>query len=82
MTGNSSSVTVTLNEQLTELPEASIEMEVTVVVPTGKIDPDAEVEFTMAVQLSVVLTLKSTLAPFTPGSVVLLISAGHIITGD
>ena len=35
------SFTVTVNEQLAEFPDASSTLHVTVVVPFGKLDPDA-----------------------------------------
>ena len=42
MTGFSVSLTVTLNEQLAVLPEASVEVHITEVVPTGKVEPDGD----------------------------------------
>jgi hypothetical protein len=39
--GASVSLTVTVNEQLDMLPEASVTEQVTVVVPTGNVEPDA-----------------------------------------
>ena len=74
-------ITVTLNEQLAVLPEASVVTEFTVVVPTGKNDPDAGVETTFAEQLSFVLTLKFILVPQANGSVFTIISAGQLICG-
>ncbi len=41
MVGAWQSLTVTVNEQLPVLPEASVAMQVTVVVPFGKNEPDA-----------------------------------------
>ena len=41
ITGGSTSFTVTVNEQVAVLPEPSVALAVTVVVPTGKKDPDA-----------------------------------------
>ena len=75
------SVTVTLKEHVTELPPTSVAVDVTVVVPTGKNEPDAGTDTTFAEQLSVVLTLKFTTAPHAPGSTLALIKAGQIITG-
>ena len=63
ITGFSPSVTVTSNEQLTELPAASVAVEVTVVVPTAKNEPLAGEETTFAEQLSVAVTEKFTTAP-------------------
>jgi hypothetical protein len=39
--GGCVSFTVTVNEQLDEFPDASSTLQVTVVVPFGKVDPDA-----------------------------------------
>ena len=39
--GGSVSLTVTVNEQLLELLDASLTVQLTVVVPTGKDEPDA-----------------------------------------
>jgi len=54
------SVTVTENEQLELLPEASITEQVTVVVPTGKEDPEAGAQVTDPTpgQLSVAVGLE------------------------
>ena len=41
------SFTVTLNEQLVELPETSVAVNVTVVVPIGKAEPEAESNSTL-----------------------------------
>lgn len=40
--------TLTLNEQLAVLPEASVAVHVTVVVPTGKVAPDGGTQATVA----------------------------------
>ena len=53
---------VTVKVQLLELPEASVATLVTVVVPTGKVEPKGGVETTVTLpQLSVALTEKVTL---------------------
>ena len=53
-TGDSVSLTVTLNEQVSALPEASVAIQVTVVVPTGNTEPEAGLQDIEApVQLSV-----------------------------
>jgi hypothetical protein len=39
-TGTTVSLTVTVNEQLEELAAASLTVQVTVLVPSGKIEPD------------------------------------------
>jgi hypothetical protein len=49
--------TVTLKEQLDELPAPSVAVQVTVVVPSGKADPDAGVQTVVTPeQLSVAVT--------------------------
>jgi len=45
MTGPSVSLTVTLNVQEALLPAASVAVQVTVVVPTGKNDPEGGLQF-------------------------------------
>ena len=53
---------VTVNVQRFVFPEASVATLVTVVVPTGKVEPDGGVETTVTLpQLSVALTKKVTL---------------------
>ena len=45
--------TVTVNEQVAVLPDVSVAVQVTVVVPAGKLDPEGGVQITVAtVQLS------------------------------
>jgi hypothetical protein len=44
------SLTVTVNEQLLVLPDASVAVQVTVVVPFAKAVPDAGVHTTVAVE--------------------------------
>src|SRR5581483_2244700 len=44
--GGSTSLTVTLNVVLLALPQASVAIFVTMVVPTGKAEPDASTELT------------------------------------
>jgi hypothetical protein len=39
--GGCVSLTVTVNEHVAVLPEASVTVQVTVVVPTAKVEPDA-----------------------------------------
>jgi len=50
--GDSISVTVTVNEQLVELPDGSVADAVTVVVPIGNIDPDVVVDVIVRKSLS------------------------------
>ena len=53
-TGATESLTVTLNEQVSALPEASVAIQVTVVVPTGNTEPEAGLQvIEVAEQLSV-----------------------------
>jgi hypothetical protein len=52
--GAMTSLTVTVNVQVPVLPDASVAVQVTVVVPTGKLEPDAGAHMTVGVpQLSV-----------------------------
>ncbi len=69
ITGFSVSATVTVNEQVDVLPDASVAVLVTVVVPFGNVEPDAGLETTVTPgQLSVAVTLKLTTAEHFPGS--------------
>ncbi len=45
--GGSASLTVTVKLQLETLPELSVAVQVTVVVPTGKIDPGCGLQTTV-----------------------------------
>ena len=56
------SLTVTVNEQLLELFAASMTEQLTVVVPLGKVDPEAGVQFGVKLpsQLSVADAVKAT----------------------
>ena len=45
MTGACVSLTLTVNEQLDEFADASLTEQLTVVVPLGKVEPDAGVQF-------------------------------------
>jgi len=60
------SLTVTVNEQPDELPDASATEQCTVVVPTGKVEPDAGAQ---------------TGAP-TPGQLSLTAGAGYVTTAE
>ena len=61
--GGSSSLTVTVNEQLSLFPAASVATDLTVVVPLGNVEPDAGVETTVTPgQLSLAVTVKFTTA--------------------
>ena len=71
-------LTVIVKLHVDELPHASKAVLVTVVIPIGKVLPDAGLEMIMtAPQLSVAVTLKSTTLLHAP----LLIFDGHVITG-
>ena len=62
------SFTVTVNEQLAELPAASITEQFTVVVPFGKLDPEGGVQTGVPTpeQLSVAVAAKVTTAEHCP----------------
>ena len=81
-TGASVSLTVTLKVQVSALPEASVAIQVTGVVPTGKTEPEAGVQLIVAPgQLSLTLEEKFTTALHKPESLLTIISAGQIATG-
>jgi hypothetical protein len=76
------SLTVTVNEQLSSLPAASVATLLTVVTPLGNVDPDAGVEtIDRPGQLSVAATVKLTAVLHWPGSVFCVIFAGQVILG-
>ena len=75
-------MTVTVNEQLEEFPAASVATEFTVVVPIGKIEPEAGTDVTVAEQLSVEVTLKFTTALQAFASVFTEMFEGQLITGN
>jgi hypothetical protein len=52
------------------------------VFPTGNAEPDAGVETTVALQLSVAVTLKFTTLLQAPAATIVLIFDGQVITGD
>src|SRR6266511_2730256 len=79
--GGSVSLTVTVNEQLERLPAPSVAVQVTVVVPVGKNEPDAgaHTKLTGSGQLSVAVGAgKVTTAPHWPGSLSFTIWAGQL----
>jgi hypothetical protein len=82
MDGCSLSFTMTLKEHDEELPELSVDTEVTVVIPRGKKDPEAGVETTFVVQLSDELIKKVTIAPHAPKSEFTVIFPGQLINGN
>ena len=77
------SLIVTVNEQLAELPDESVTEQLTVVVPFGKVAPDAGLQTGVPtpVQLSVAVVLKVTIAWHCPVVVPCVMFAGHVITG-
>jgi hypothetical protein len=77
------STTETVKLQFEELFDASVAVQVTVVVPVGKMEPDAGVQLVVtAEQLSLVSgSGKSTLVPLLPGATSALTLAGHMIEG-
>jgi hypothetical protein len=69
-------VTVKLQEAV--LPEVSVAVQVTVVVPCGKVDPDGGLQTTVATpQLSVATGAKVT----TAGHAAFVMFAGHVMVG-
>src|SRR5438105_3749147 len=82
MTGASTSLTVTVKLQLRELPAASVAVATTVVVPTGKTEPDAGLLTTVGTeQLSLAVTEKLTEAEHVPGGALTAMSAGQVMVG-
>src|SRR5437016_2198390 len=73
------SMTVTVNVQVIVLPTASVAVEVTVVVPYGKLLPEPGLEINVTPgQLSVAVTVKVTLLEHAPPAVLTVIFAGHV----
>jgi len=81
--GFSASITVTVNEHDTVLFDASVAMQVTVVAPLLKVEPDAGVQTTVGVpQLSVAdNTGQETTAEHSPASVFVTMFCGQVIAG-
>jgi hypothetical protein len=77
------SFTVTVKVQIFVLPLQSVAVLVTVVVPTGKAKPLAELLVTVTVpaQLSVAVTVKVTLLVHWPNEFVTLMFAGQVMVG-
>src|SRR5205085_1594145 len=73
--------TATLKEQVAVFVAASVAVLITVVVPMGKIEPEAWSLFTFTpTQLSVAVTLKLTTAP-APEVAGIMMSEGQVICG-
>jgi hypothetical protein len=76
------SFTVTVKLQVDELPAASVAVAITVVTPTGKLEPDAALVITVgAEQLSLAPTVKVTGAAHVPETALTTIFAGQEIEG-
>jgi hypothetical protein len=78
------SLTVTVKLQFGDiLPAASVALQVTVVVPTGKLDPEDGVQVIVgeAVQLSVAVGVKLTFAAHCPTAVVVVMLVGQAMVG-
>jgi len=76
-------LTVTVNEQLVDvLPEASVAVQLTEVVPTGNVDPEAGTQVTVAPgQLSIAVAVKFTTAEHWPAVLPTVIFAGQVTVG-
>jgi hypothetical protein len=74
---------VTLNEQLVELPDVSLAVHVTVVVPLVKVEPEGGMQIgTIAPsQSSVAVAVNPTTAEHCPESAGLTILPGQLVTG-
>ena len=82
ITGACVSLTLTVNWQVLTLPEASVAVTVTVVVPTGKKLPEAgELVIVTPGQLSVAVGVKETFAPHWPAVFGTTILAGQVTVG-
>src|SRR5213075_1186003 len=82
ITGAPLSSTVTVKLQLDELPAASVAVAVTVVVPTGKTEPDALLVTTVGTeQLSLAATVKFTIAEHDPDPALTTMFVGQLIAG-
>ncbi len=70
-------VTVTVNEHVDMLPDGSVAVQVTVVVPTWKFEHDGGEQLSVALQLSETGTVKQTMAVFFPRSVTVIMFPGQ-----
>ena len=81
-TGGSLSLTMTWKLQLALFPEVSVAVQSTVVLPLGKIDPEAGEQTTVELPwVSVAVTINETTFEHKPGNVLVRISDGQWITG-
>ena len=75
-------MTVTVKVQVAVFPDASVAVDVTVVVPFGNANPEAGLLTTVTLeQRSDALTVKFTTAVHCPGSASRVMFAGHVIDG-
>ena len=82
MAGGSVSLTVTVKVHVAVFPDASVAVQVTVVVPFGKAEPEAGEQLVVTPgQLSLAAGAKVTTAEHWPGSVDLVMFAGHAMVG-
>ena len=80
--GASRSTTVTVNDPVATLPAASVAVQVTVVVPIGKVEPEAGTQTTFTARLlSVPVTTKVTTALLEPGAAGTMRLGGSSSTG-
>jgi len=74
--------TLTLKLQVAVLPDASVAVQVTVVEPTGKHEPDGGLQATVTPgQLSVAVAVKFAVAHDPPGGVFAVTFAGQVTVG-
>src|SRR5437879_4815424 len=79
---HAAAVAVTLNVQEFVLPELSVTVQTTGVVPSGKSEPLAGTQLVEATpQLSVTVTLKSTTDSVTPAATLEMMLPGQVMTG-
>jgi hypothetical protein len=83
MLGAWPSLTVTVNEQLALRPAASVAVQVTVVAPSAKLEPDGGTQLTgtWPGQLSVAVAVYSATALHCSGAAGILISCGQVMLG-
>jgi hypothetical protein len=80
--GGCVSLTVTVNEQVAVLPDASVAAQVTVVTPLLNAEPEAGLQLIVAPgQLSLAVAVNMTTAVHTPESVVVVILPGQTAVG-
>ena len=83
MAGGSVSFTVIVKEQVLELPQASVTVHWTLVVPTEKDEPDGGVQTTagLVLQLSLAVGAKLTITEHAPGALLVVMFDGQVICG-